>query len=59
MSELLDTMSEQERRLLLAMTPAEISEVIKRCRDKGNAWLERATLIEAWSTGANYDGRLQ
>jgi hypothetical protein len=43
-------LSEEEQKLLLAMTPVEMEEVILRARAKGQAWLERAALIEEWSS---------
>jgi hypothetical protein len=44
-------LSEEELALIKTLNPAELREVVRRCKAKADAYLRSARLIEAWNEG--------
>jgi hypothetical protein len=45
------SLDEEEMTLIKTLNPAELAEVVRRCKAKAEAYLRSAKLIEAWSEG--------
>jgi hypothetical protein len=45
------SLDEEEMTLIKTPNPAELAEVVRRCKAKAEAYLRSAKLIEAWSEG--------